>query len=263
MIHNTVCSLLLREGKIYREIVVVNMWWMYIIVVALMAFGIFGFVSLVRLFEQRLTSETTRRAEDMYDQYADSLRERHRRSLAPRRYWPVLPNRVPTLSTEVRRALVGPGLWPGPRRQIRWVGRGSGVNGAPKARPREAGREAPLLEGPTRTMRGSSSDCDFRPAIGVSGATPTAATSSRRAAPGGRYGGDRLRPVPGQPCAAAAASAGHAPEGRERSCRPATASPGNPGRPFRPSRALYSPSVARLGACTSLAVRPGAPKVRP
>jgi hypothetical protein len=95
VIHNTVCSLLLRESKIYREIEVVNMWWTTIIVVALLAFGIVGFVSMVRLFEQRLTSETTRRAEDMYDQYADSPRERHRRSLTSRRYWPVLPNRVP------------------------------------------------------------------------------------------------------------------------------------------------------------------------
>ena len=96
MIHNTVCSLQLRESKIYREIEVVNMWWTTIIVVALLAFGIAGFVSMVRLFSQRLTSETTRRAEDMYDQYADSPRERHRRSLAPRRYCPVLPNRVPS-----------------------------------------------------------------------------------------------------------------------------------------------------------------------
>ena len=82
MIHNTVCGLLLGESKIYREIEVVNMWWTTIIVVALLAFGIAGFVSMVRLFSQRLTSETTRRAEDMYDQYADSPRERHRRSLA-------------------------------------------------------------------------------------------------------------------------------------------------------------------------------------
>jgi len=58
------------------------MWWTTIIVVALLAFGIAGFVSMVRLFSQRLTSETTRRAEDMYGQYADSPRERHRRSLA-------------------------------------------------------------------------------------------------------------------------------------------------------------------------------------
>ena len=86
-----------RESKIYREIEVVNMWWTTIIVVALLAFGIVGFVSMVRLFEQRLTSETTRRAEDMYDQYADSPRERHRRSLAPRRYCPVLPIECLTL----------------------------------------------------------------------------------------------------------------------------------------------------------------------
>ena len=91
MIHNTVCSLLLREGEIYREIAVVNMWWMNIIVVALLALGIFGFVMLVRLVTQRLTGETIRRAEDMYDEYADSPHKRHRRSLASRRYCPVLP----------------------------------------------------------------------------------------------------------------------------------------------------------------------------
>ena len=96
MIHNTVCGLLLRESKIYREIAVVNMWWMNIIVVALLALGIFGFVSLVRLLAQRLTSETTRRAEDMYDLYADSPRKRHRRSLASRRCCPVV--RCPALN---------------------------------------------------------------------------------------------------------------------------------------------------------------------
>jgi hypothetical protein len=88
--HNTVCSLLLREGEIYREIAVVNMWWMNIIVVALLALGIFGFVMLVRLVTQRLTSETFRRPEDLYDEYADSPHKRHRRSLASRRYCPVL-----------------------------------------------------------------------------------------------------------------------------------------------------------------------------
>jgi hypothetical protein len=88
VIHNTVCGLLLREGKIYREIAVVSMWWMYIVVVAVLAFGIYGFVSLVRFHTQRLTSETTRRAEDMYDLYADPPRKRHRRSLASRRYCP-------------------------------------------------------------------------------------------------------------------------------------------------------------------------------
>ena len=57
---------------------------------------------------------------------------------------------------EVRCAPVGPGLWPGPCRQARWVGRGSGVNGAAVGRVRaERGCGAPLrLEGPARTMRG-------------------------------------------------------------------------------------------------------------
>jgi hypothetical protein len=32
---------------------------------------------------------------------------------------------------EIRRARFGPGLWPGPRHQARWAGRGSRVNGAP------------------------------------------------------------------------------------------------------------------------------------
>ena len=62
-------------------------------------------------------------------------------------------------ATEVCRARLGPGLWPGPRRQARWVGRGlrrSRVG--PEDRFCEAVRNAlrvPLtLEGPTRTMRG-------------------------------------------------------------------------------------------------------------
>jgi hypothetical protein len=52
---------------------------MYIIVIAVLAFGIYGFFSLVRFRTRWMTSETTRRAEDMYDQYADSPRKRHRR----------------------------------------------------------------------------------------------------------------------------------------------------------------------------------------
>jgi hypothetical protein len=34
------------------------------------------------------------------------------------------------LLVEVRRARFGPGLWPGPRRQARWAGRGSGAQGS-------------------------------------------------------------------------------------------------------------------------------------
>lgn len=56
------------------------MWWIDIVVVAVLAFGVYGFVSLVRLRTQWLNSETTRRAEDMYDLYADRPVKRHRRS---------------------------------------------------------------------------------------------------------------------------------------------------------------------------------------
>src|SRR4029077_6343195 len=130
VIHNTVCSLLLRESKIYREIAVLNMWWMNIIVVALLAFGIVGFVSLVRLFAQRLTSETTRRAEDMYDQYADSPRERHRRSLAPRSLLSVLPNRV------------SHSHWGSPRARGAWLLAWPSPSGPLDSRDAQAGRSS-------------------------------------------------------------------------------------------------------------------------
>src|SRR5215472_4600726 len=60
---------------------------------------------------------------------------------------------------EVRRAPFGPGLWPGPRRQARWAGRGLRRSRAgPEDRFCEAVRNdlrVPLtLEGPARTMRG-------------------------------------------------------------------------------------------------------------
>ena len=54
-------------------------WWMYIVVIAVLALGIYGFVLMVRFRTSWLTSETNRRPEDMYDQYADSPRKRHRR----------------------------------------------------------------------------------------------------------------------------------------------------------------------------------------
>jgi hypothetical protein len=63
---------------------VIDMWWMNIIVVALLAFGIYGFVSLVGFRTRWLNSKTTRRAEDMYGQYAAPPRKHHRRPLAPR-----------------------------------------------------------------------------------------------------------------------------------------------------------------------------------
>jgi len=54
-------------------------WWMYIVVIAVLTFGIYGFVSLVRFGTRWMNGETTRKPEEMYDQYADSPRRRHRR----------------------------------------------------------------------------------------------------------------------------------------------------------------------------------------
>jgi hypothetical protein len=59
---------------------VVDMWWMYIVVVALLAFGIYAFVSLVGFRTRQMSSKTGRRAEDMYGLYVDPPRKRHRRA---------------------------------------------------------------------------------------------------------------------------------------------------------------------------------------
>ena len=46
--------------------------WMDIGIVALLLVGVYCFIELVGWRTRMLTSRTTRRAEDMYDQYADS-----------------------------------------------------------------------------------------------------------------------------------------------------------------------------------------------
>jgi len=94
----------------------------------------------------------------------------------------------------------------------------------------------------------------FRTAIGALDASVTAWPGSCGTA-SGRDGGDRLRPVPGQPCAAARRAVGLPPEGRGESCRPATASPRRPlplitGHPA----ALLSPGCSRQLALPVLAV---------
>ncbi len=113
-------------------------------------------------------------------------------------------------------------------------------------------------------MRGVPSwSGDFRPAIAVSSAMLTAATSSRAAS--GTLRRDRLRPVPVQPCAAAAASVG-LPHGRARAkLSPRNGeSPGDAGPPpcGHPGRSALL-GCSRLLADLALAVRPGAPEVAP
>ncbi|HMD94199.1 MAG TPA: hypothetical protein VKG80_16335 [Trebonia sp.] len=55
----------------------INMWWIYIVVVALLILGVYGFCAIVGFETRWLTRKTDRRAEDLYDRYADSPRHRH------------------------------------------------------------------------------------------------------------------------------------------------------------------------------------------
>jgi hypothetical protein len=148
-------------------------------------------------------------------------------------------------AVQVRRARSGPGLWPGPCRQACWVGRGSGAQGwVPKI------LSAKRLERIFGALDAGGADLDnarrsgpvavtFRTAIGASDARVTAGSCSCGAA-SGRDGGDRLRPVPGTPCAAARRAVGLPPEGRGESCRPAMA------RPQRPCRSSPVPGRSTL-----------------
>ena len=54
------------------------MWWQYIIIAAVILFGIYGFLTLTSFETRALSRRTTRRAADLYPNYADSLRKQHR-----------------------------------------------------------------------------------------------------------------------------------------------------------------------------------------
>ncbi|HEY1323605.1 MAG TPA: hypothetical protein VGF32_25335 [Streptosporangiaceae bacterium] len=47
------------------------MWWIYIIVVAVLLLGIYGFLTMVGVETRWLSRKTSRTAESMYDSYAD------------------------------------------------------------------------------------------------------------------------------------------------------------------------------------------------
>lgn len=59
----------------------IAVWWLDIIIVALIAVGIYGFVVLVRHMTQQMTRKTDRRAEDMYDEFSSARKEKDR--------WPI------------------------------------------------------------------------------------------------------------------------------------------------------------------------------
>jgi hypothetical protein len=49
-----------------------QVWWLDIIVILLLVFGIWGFLTLIGVQTRFFTRKTTRTAESMYDEYADS-----------------------------------------------------------------------------------------------------------------------------------------------------------------------------------------------
>jgi hypothetical protein len=172
-----------------------------------------------------------------------------------------------SLGWDVRRARSGPGLWPGPRRQARWAGRGLQGQRRAVGASRIAGCEAPLrLEEPARTMRGVPA-CWLRHLHGFRRArrVDVGLTVMLAGAAAG-YGGNRVRPVSGGAVRGSRRAVGLASEGRGGSCRPATARPPGELRPptaGHPGRSFLSTARARLCCSRLWAVRPGAPEVRP
>ena len=57
--------------------VVISVWWIYIVMPILFALGIYGFLRIIGVQKRFLTTKTDRRAEDMYDEFADPPKERH------------------------------------------------------------------------------------------------------------------------------------------------------------------------------------------
>ena len=55
-----------------------TVWWQYIIIAAVILFGIYGFLVLTRFETWNLSRRTNRRAVDLYPRYADSLRKQRR-----------------------------------------------------------------------------------------------------------------------------------------------------------------------------------------
>jgi hypothetical protein len=68
----------LRSGS---PVEVITVWWQDIIIVAVIALGIYGFVVLARYMTQQMTRKTDRTAEEMYDEFDSARKEKDR--------WPI------------------------------------------------------------------------------------------------------------------------------------------------------------------------------
>jgi hypothetical protein len=62
--------------------------WLDIGIVALFLVGVYAFIELVGWRTKALSRRTSRRAEDMYDQYADSARKQRRYAQQHGGSWP-------------------------------------------------------------------------------------------------------------------------------------------------------------------------------
>lgn len=54
------------------------MWWLDIIIVLVLIFGVYGFLTLVGFRGRWFSRRTERTAESMYENYADSTRQQRR-----------------------------------------------------------------------------------------------------------------------------------------------------------------------------------------
>ena len=54
------------------------MWWQYIIIAAVILFGIYGFLTLTSFETRLLSRRTSRTAADLYPRYADSVHKQRR-----------------------------------------------------------------------------------------------------------------------------------------------------------------------------------------
>jgi hypothetical protein len=66
---------------------VIKVWWIYVVVVLLLAAGIYAFLEVVGFRTRLLTGKSTRTAESMYDNYADSPGKQERYAGRRRGEW--------------------------------------------------------------------------------------------------------------------------------------------------------------------------------
>ena len=73
----------------------IEVWWQYIIIVVVLALGVYGF-SVLTGFETRMLSRKTKRtAESMYSNYADSNRKQGRYAKIRHGQWQDDEDRAP------------------------------------------------------------------------------------------------------------------------------------------------------------------------